>query len=73
MQFSLLRYGPKHLEVESDDHRKFLFAVQRNDCGQRDLVLVKAAHCETGPGVSSLLMQEASRFASVCAEDFGLR
>ena len=72
MNFMLVSHGPNHLRLASDAGHRFMFHVIRD--GRDGLVAVEAVEWAFGrlPDNSSNLIADASRFASVCAEDFGL-
>ena len=75
MAFTLICYSAKHLELANDgDNARFLFDVVRDAAGHLELILAEAPlrPGEHAPEAMQVT-QDAARFASACADAFGLR
>lgn len=73
MAFTLLSVSGTHLQIRSDDSHQFSFDIVKDDEGHRNIVCDPRWHHSAEPENGSEVLEQASRFASVCAEDFGLR
>ncbi len=71
--FTLTCVGSKRLEFESDEGHRFVFRIRADD-RQGKLMVGEASWKDAmPPSDSPCLLTAATSFASVCAEDFGLR
>lgn len=70
--FTLTCIGTKRLEIACDSGHRFVFDIVPED--RRAPLLIRGAHWKDQfqPPDSTEVLADASRFASVCAEDFGL-
>ena len=73
MPFTHLSHGEKHLRIASDDGHQYLFLIEKDETGVRRLVASIASDDGEDSDQNGQVPEDARKFASVCARDFGLR
>jgi hypothetical protein len=72
MAFTFISHGSRHLEIASDDKKRFRFGITRDEQGRSKLVCEKHWDDNGAVDYREASSPDAARFASVCARDFGL-